>query len=503
MADFEHDESFETAEVTGHLQLDRYEAVYQQLFSEALEDGVITAEERTRLEAAASELGLDTSRLDALEKALRSAYESHHGVSVLDTGRMFAPKITMNAPAPDFVASVQPPAKVGVEEASEEVRALRERVHFLDNRVRQLEIELDEAKSQISYEVDFSDIDAPVPSAALEEPVSLHRRLRHDPRDVATLQALFYAYMGNADRQWCVAQALVHLGKADEQQRSVYAAHASDGLIQPSAALDAETWRRMLHHPDDEAITSDVLGVIVSAVLLAHSAALKGAGKLPKLDPDKRLDPASSTVQAARCFGWAAKTLGMSAPTLFATPEQDVVSQMVPTVPPVCALGKRALSGRGPKELAFIAGQRLAYYRPERFVRLLVPDIVDLQDLFLAALSLGNPKLPLNAAVRSRVEPIASAVRPLLESREVDALRAAYGRFSEHGGMANLQRWAVAADLTALRAGFTLCPDLAVAEAMTELQGGAVQPAIDDLIVFVTGDRYAAIREKMGLTIPS
>jgi len=501
MADFEHDESFEAAEVAGHLQLDRYEVVYQQLFSEALEDGVITADERKRLEAAANELGLDTSRLKELEKALRAAYESHHGVSVLDTSRMFVPKITMNVPAPDFVESVKPPAEVSVQEPSAEVKTLRERIAFLENRVRQLETDLDEARSQISYEVDFSDIDAPVPSAALEEPVSLHRRLRHDPRDATTLKSMFYAYAGDADRQWCVAHALVHLGEADDHQHEHHAAHRQSGLIQPTAALDAETWRRMLYHPDDEPITSDILAVIVSAVLLAHSAALKGAGKLPKLDPEKRLDPGSSTVQAARCFGWAAKTLGMNAPTLFATPEQDVVSQMVPTVPPVCALGKRALSGRSAQELAFIAGQRLAYYRPERFIRLLVPDIVGLQDLFLAALSIGNPKLPLNATVRARVEPIATAVRPLLESREVDALRAAYGRFSEQGGMANLQRWAAAADLTALRAGFALCPDLGVAKAMVELQGGAGDPAIDDLIVFLTGDRYAAVRQRMGIAV--
>lgn len=503
MAEFEHDESFEAAEATGHLQLDRYEAVYQQLFSEALEDGVITADERKRLEAAANELGLDTSRLDTLEKALRAAFESHHGVSVLDTGRMFTPKITMNAPAPDVVPTSEPPPQVAVEVPSDEVQALRARVGYLEERLRQLEHELDEAKNQVSYEVDFSDIDAPVPSSKLEEPVSLHRRLRHDPRDAATLQSMYLAYGDDADRRWCIAHALVHLGAANDEQRALHQAHVPDGLIQPRAALDADAWRRFLHHPDDEAITSDVLSVIVSAVLLAHSAALKGAGKLPVLPGDKRLDPATSTVQAARCFGWAAKTLGMGAPALFALPEQDVVSQMVPTVPPVCALGKRALSGRSSPELAFVAGQRLAYYRPERFVRLLVPDIVDLQDLFLAALSLGNPKLPLNSSVRGRVEPIAKAIEPLLESREKDALRAAYARFAEHGGMANLQRWAVAADLTAVRSGFTLCPDLGAAKAMLELQGAAPEPAIDDLIVFVTSDRYAAIRQHIGIAVAS
>jgi hypothetical protein len=503
MADFEHDASFEAAEAAGHIDLDRYEDVYQQIFSEALEDGVITEDERERLNSAASKLGLDRERLDALEHALRAAYESHHGVSVLDTTRMFAPRVTMTASAPDFVASVGPPPAVKIEEAPDEVQSLRARVGFLEGRLRELEAQLDDARNQISYEVDFSDIDAPVPSAALDEPAGLHRRLRHDPRDVTTLKSIYYAHPGDPDRQWCAAHALHYLGAADEAQRAHHAAHKTDALIQPRAALDSDSWRRLLQHPDDEPLTSDILAVIVSAVLLAHSAALKGAGKLPALNPERRLDPATSTVQAARCFSWAAATLGMGAPPLFAGPEVDVVSRLVPTVPPVCALGKRALSGRSAPELAFLAGQALAYYRPERFIRLLVPDIVDLQDLFLAALSIGNPKLPLNAAVKARVAPIAQAVQPLLESRDVDGLRAAYKRFVEHGGMANLQRWAVAADQTAVRAGFTLCPDLGVAERMLALQDSASTEAMDDLILFVTGDRYAAIRKQMGVAVGS
>src|SRR5690606_9870102 len=130
-----------------------------------------------------------------------------------------------------------------------------------------------------------------------------------------------------------------------DEQRELLAAHRTHGLIQPRAALDATGWRRLLCHPDDEALTSDILSVVVSAVLLAHSAALKGAGKLPDLDPERRLDPQTSTVQAARCFGWAAQTLGMGAPPLYAIPEDEAVCRMIPVVPPALGLGKGALSG--------------------------------------------------------------------------------------------------------------------------------------------------------------
>jgi hypothetical protein len=433
---------------------------------------------------------------------MRGAYESHHGSSVLDTSRMFAPRDTMAAPAPDFVQLDGATIPV-VGEARDNLALLQSRVGFLEERVRELEIQLDEARSHVAYEVDFSDLDAPVPSVALAAPTSLHRRLRHDPRDITTLRQLFEAYSGNVDRQWCIASALVYLGEDDPTLVQLVEAHKTgDGLIQPTHALDANGWRRQLFHPDDDTVTSDMLAVIVSAVLLAHSGALKQSGNLPVIGAERMLDPATSTLQAARCFGWAAQTLGMIPPQLLANPEAHVVASMIPTVPPICALGKLALSGRSANELAFVAGQQLAYYRPERFVRLLVPDVVQLQDLFLAALTIGNPKLPLNAEVRGRVAPIAGAIEPLLEAAEIDRLRASYRHFVEHGGVANLQRWATAADFTAFRAGFALCADLNIAEKMIELTGAQhATEAIDDLIVFVTGDRYATLREQIGVRI--
>lgn len=501
MSEFEHDAGFQAAESLGDLDLNRFEGVYQQLYSEALEDGVITEEERARLARAAEELGLDPSRLSSLEDALRKAYEANHGTAVLDTASMFSSGAPSKAP-PDFVPSVKPPERPAAEVVSDEVQTLRARVAFLEERVESLEAQLEEAREQVAYEVDFSDLDAPVPSVALDEPEALHRRLRHDPRDVGTLRSLFLAYGGDADRQLCVARALAYLGEANGVEKDVVAEHAHDGLMTPRAAVDGAGWRRLLFHPEDEVLTSDILAVIVSAVLLAHGAALKQRGLLPELRAERRLDPDESTVQSARCFGWAARTLGMSPMALFASPDDDLVARVVPTVPPVLLLGKRTLSGRTAPELAFIAGQQLAYFRPERFIRLLVPDIVDLQDIFLAALKIGNPSLPLNPGVRQRVDPIAAGIEPLLDGAAKDQLRAAYKRFVEHGGIANLQRWGQAADLTATRVGFALAGDLHVAQAMLELGGAShVEARMDDLIIFSTGERYAKLRAHLGITI--
>ena len=67
-------------------------------------------------------------------------------------------------------------------------------------------------------------------------------------------------------------------------------------------------------------------------------------------------------MQAVRCFGWAAAILGLPTPPIFAVVDFDGLVSMVPGVPPSTLLGKRALSGRAPRELAFLAGRHLACF---------------------------------------------------------------------------------------------------------------------------------------------
>ena len=229
-------------------------------------------------------------------------------------------------------------------------------------------------------------------------------------------------------------------------------------------------------------LTGEIFAVIVSAVLLGRVAALRRDKQLPALDPARKQDPAQSTLQGVRCFSWAASILGMRAPALYADPDYPGLVEMVPGVPPSTRLGQKALSGRSPHELAFVAGRHLAWYREERFVRLLVPQIADLEDLFLAALVIGNPGIPMRADTKRRVSALGAAIEPLLEPLLVDRLRGAFLRFVEEGGRTNLQRWANAADSTAARAGLLLSDDLRASAAMLEAEdAGAARERIDDL----------------------
>ncbi len=484
---FEHGGSFEQGEISGNVRLGKFEAHYEELFAEALEDGVITGDERARLERAADSFGLDRERVLSLEKALTAAWEGRHRIAV---------KVVVTTAEEVPATSLRPLEQ----ENDPQVKALRKQIAMLEGRIRELEAELEDARAHVAVEVDFSDMTGAA-SAGSEDPEELYRRIRHDARDVASLHALFKATSeSDADRAFRVAHVLGFLGQATEAEKAFEQARRPEGLVRPTASLSADAWRRNLFHPDEEILTGDIFAVVTSPVLLGRVTALRHQNALPKLDPQRQQDPKTSTVQAVRCFAWAASILGMNAPPLFAEPSWDGLVEMVPGIPPVSRLGKRTLSGRSAEELAFVAGRHLAGYREDHFVRLLFPSIPDLEDIFLAALTIGQPQLPLAAQVKQRAVPIAKAIEPLLDPAQKDRLRGHFLRFVEEGGRTNLQRWAHAAELTTLRAGLLLGNDLAAAKRVMELTGEhEVELKVDDLIVFYTGDRCSRLRKQIGI----
>jgi hypothetical protein len=486
---FEHEGTFEKGELTGNLKLGKFEVHYEEIFADVIEDGVITLEERARLDKAADALGLDRQRLRKLEEALQAAYEARHHVRI----REMADEEAM-------------PASIVVRpEAAKDplVLALQQQVSKLTQRVAELERELEEAHEREAVEVDLSEMPAAPVQASEETPDELARRVRANPRDIESLRGLFRTFTraGDTDRSWLVAHALAHLGAANADELAVERQHHQHVLIRPTSSLNDQGWRLLLH-PEEEVLTGQIFAVIVPAVLLGRVSALRRDKALPKLDPARKQDPKMSTLQAVRCFAWASAILGMGAPPLYADPEFGGSVEMVPGLPPSTRLGKQALSGRTPFELAFIAGRHLSWYREEHFVRLLVPSTPDLEDLFLAALSIANQTIPLTPEIKQRVAPLARAIEPVLEPAAIDRVRGHFLRFLEEGGRTNLHRWATAADRTAARAGLVLANDLGAARKIFELEDPRTADSkMDDLLIFVTSDRYANIRKQIGLAL--
>ncbi len=485
--DFQHGDDFAAGEVTGGLALGPLEMQYEELFSEALEDGVITAEERSRLEKAADNLGIDGRRLLALERAMVGAYESRHKVKIIEH---------YEEPRPSL-------APINVEAAGDAGRqVLIKRIEQLEARVRELEAELLQAQANMNVEVDLSDIESAAEDAS-EDPEECWRRIRRDPTKVENHRALYRVYeaKGQLDKQWCVSQTLVALGHAKPAEAELFEKHRQHGLIAPRMAVSQNAWSDYLFHPEEEMLTGQIFAIIAPGVLIGRVTTLRRDKQLHQPAADTKQDPDTATVTAVRALVWASRALGLAVPPVYVEKDRDVGFEHIPAVPPLTVVGKGVLSGRSQHEVAFLAGRHLTGYRQEHYVKTLFSGVQDLEDLFLAALTIGSPGLPIAEDMKQRVSPIASAIAPMLEPAQVDALRGYFLRFVEEGGRTNLQRWASATEKTACRVGMVLGSDLNAALGVLEAEEGKLGELGKDLLCFVTSPSYFSLRKQLGIAV--
>ncbi|HET9933176.1 MAG TPA: hypothetical protein VFQ35_20875 [Polyangiaceae bacterium] len=486
-AGFTHGQDFVIGEISGALGLGPLEMQYEGLFAEALEDGIITPEERARLERAADNLGLDRARLMRLEQAMLHAWQARHKVEIVEHYE-------------DVPRSLSP---LRVEAEGDAGRALLlKRIEQLETRVRELEAELRRAQAAVNVEVDLSAVESAAETAS-QDPEAVWRRLRRDPTNHDALHQLFDIYWARSDtdRAFCVAQALVLLEAASPDERAVFEQHRMQTLIAPRNSISQAAWHDLLFHPEEEVLTGQIFATIAPAVLVGRVTALRRDRKLHQPPAEARQDVQKSTLTAVRALPWAAAILGVQAPPIFVEREREVGYEHIPGVPPVTIVGKAVLSGRSQLEHAFLAGRHLAMYRAEHYIKTLFHAVQDLEDLFLAALTIGSPGLPIADDMKRRVQPIADAIAPMLESAQVDTLRGCFLRFVEEGGRTNLLRWATAVDKTACRAGLVLANDLNTACRVLHTEEGALGELGKDLICFVTSERYFRLRRQLGITV--
>jgi hypothetical protein len=486
---FRHARDFIPGEVGGGIGLGPLESEYEKLFAAALEDGEITVEERQQLDRAALELGLDVGRLRRLEEAMVAAYQARHRVRVVER---FEEHRASAVPWNLTPESTPPPADLVAE------------VERLRARVAELEEELRRAQAAINVEVDLSGLEA-LAETTTEDPDEQWKRVRRDPTDAEALRQLYriHAARGDLDGRWCAAQALSSLGAANAEERGVFEAHRRQTLIAPQAGISANGWHDCLFHPEEEALTGQILSLIAPAVLIGRVTTLRRDGTLHVADPGTVHLPENSTVMAVRAMAWGAAILGLPLPPVHVEKDRPTAYEHIPAIPPVTVVGREALRGRSEVELAFLVGRHLCGYRAEHFVKTLFSAVPDLEDLFLAALIIAQPALPLTSAVRRRVEPIAHAIAPMLGSVPVDALRGHFLRFVEEGGRTNLQRWTAAVDKSQCRVGLALNQDLATACEILEAEEGPQGPLAQDLIAYSTSSRFLRLRRQLGIAVNS
>jgi len=559
--DFTYDAQTFVVGEAGGVDVRKLEADYAEMFMEALARRAVGGEataasldspERERLDRAADIFGLDRGRLLQIEQAMEADFQARRSledavgrgaVAVAGSATTPVPTGTVSrglrrdvarAEEEDDGARLTTPQVGGPEMEGERgsvlpsvgdsddprIFVLLDRIARLESRNAELEArcaKLEASSALLEARAGggaSADAASRVPPAARsshlareggdDRPTDWDARLGENPRDLGALQRLHRALRraADVDRRHCVAQVLVFLGGADDDQRRTYELVKKGALPHPHRSLSADDWQNLLRHPDQDELIGQIFGEVSAAVLLARIAAARAAGSLPQLEADKKVEPQTSPLAAARAVAWSAAVLGIGQPPVYADASFPGVVEMLFTTPLSTRIGAGAQSGRAPRELAFAMGRHMAWYRREGFMSLLAGSVGALEDLFLAALTIGNPSVALAPDVRRRADRIAGSIEPLLDPPASLRLRASFLRFVEQGGRANVRRWAAATDRTAARAGLLLADDLAAAQVMLELEDPALaRTRMDDLLAFAVSERYGALRAKIGIAI--
>jgi hypothetical protein len=323
------------------------------------------------------------------------------------------------------------------------------------------------------------------------------------PTRASTFARLFALHQraGRTDRAWLAGLALEELGAADMDQQLFVDQFRPEGPIRPSKSLDDALWDDALRAPGADDVVTEVLRAITGAAVAARVSELRDAKKLVTLDPDRR-QSATSTVTAVRSFQWAAHVLGMEAPDLYVLDNVPGGIAAVQAATPSTALGPDVLRGLSASDLAFLAGRHLTYYRREHYALVCWPTLNELSALFLGAVKLAMPDLPVPDHLGEAIARARKLLKRHANDADKQALGAAVKRLDARGGRVDLAAWIKSVELTAQRAGLLLCGDLAVAMRRTKGETRAIADLTadqkrGDLLAFCASEKLARVREAL------
>lgn len=327
------------------------------------------------------------------------------------------------------------------------------------------------------------------------------------PTRIATYRKLFdlHSRAGRADGAWLAATALEELGAADMDHQLVVDQYRAEGtqVVRPSAVFDERTWTERIRAREADEIVGAILRAIARPAAALRVSALRAQKKLPVLPPSSRQAP-TSTASIVRTFVWASQILDVPLPELFVCDGVPGGLAAVPADIGTTAIGPEAASGLALQELAFVVARHLAYYRPEHYVLVFYPTLPDLTQLFLSAIEIALPGMPLSSRSGVAGKKLVGGLAKHLKSAEREELERAASQFEEAGGRVDLAAWIRGVELTATRAGFVLSGDLAVAMRVLRRESRSIADlSLDDkrgeLLAYSASEGLVRLREEFSI----
>jgi golgin subfamily B member 1 len=311
------------------------------------------------------------------------------------------------------------------------------------------------------------------------------------------------------DKMWCVCGALCFLKKADAEEQKFFDTNKPRGLVPAKRKLTEDLWQRTVMHPDEDrflAATFARLGPPV-AMLRAQPAETFGLKRKDRLE-DKDDRP------IAKIFRYACQTLDLQGPDLYVKDGQVASVQVANTIdknmlrPSLVFTGQLSDKLRE-RETLFDVGKRLAFLRPERFLRYSWPTPPEMETALrgmLLALQVAAPPQSPGTGDPAEVERIARELRRTVPPQVLEPMAAAARKWMAGRDRLDMGAWVAAVDLTASRAGFILCNDFETAARFVSKEGPAQSPLppkdrLKHLLGYSVSEEYFQVRKHLGIEI--
>ncbi|MDP3278116.1 MAG: protein kinase [Deltaproteobacteria bacterium] len=311
-----------------------------------------------------------------------------------------------------------------------------------------------------------------------------------------------YTTARKPDEAWCLCQALVALKSAEADEDNFFKKFRADAPATAKSKVNEELWSKSLMHATQDPLITSIFALITPAVLALRAQPIESYG----VGESDLIDPSTHESAAARTIHYAAGTMGMRVPPVYARPSDDSGINVMLTSSPGFVLGNAAL-GAGPAQpLAFIVGNNLAYLRAGHFLRQVVPTGTGLRAWLFAACSAVNPAFPVPDELANTVIEPMNAVKEYVVGPAFEQLTSLVTKLLNVDNTLDLKTWSNAVDLTADRVGFLLANDLPRALSVIRATPDDLAPIsakdrMRELIAFAVSDEYFALRQRLGIAI--
>jgi tetratricopeptide (TPR) repeat protein len=343
--------------------------------------------------------------------------------------------------------------------------------------------------------------------------------LAHAPDRVELYKALSNLYRAEheMDKAWCLAQALVFLGVASDEERLLYERFRPRHFTPAPRRLTEELWQKSVIHPREDR----TVGAIFSSTLGALAAPTAQPITAYGLSPDTRADLDRDPRPVSRIVKYVAGVLAIEPAPMVWLQEQGDGLRVANTVGlggerqklvPSLLVGAPLLDKSEERELAFEVGKRMAYLRPERFVTLAVGTLPKLEAAFTAAVLASRVKLaahdgrPFGDAANDEAMKLAATLQKQVPAPLLEQVGELSTRLSGRVGNGLISGWRAATDLTANRVGFIVANDFEIAARGIATEGASlstmsVKERLRDLLAYAVSEQYFAVRRHLGLHV--